>query len=48
MKIRDIDYYVKFIFSTVSDTGECYSTTDRQTDSRICQVSQNWQFNGWL
>ena len=31
MKIRDIDYYAKFIFSTVSDTGECYSTTDRET-----------------
>ncbi|PKP32489.1 MAG: hypothetical protein CVU00_11635 [Bacteroidetes bacterium HGW-Bacteroidetes-17] len=30
MKIKYIDYYVKFIFSTVSDTGECYSTTDRE------------------
>lgn len=29
MKIKDINYYAKFIFSTVSDTGECYSTTDR-------------------
>ena len=31
MKIRDIDYYAKFIFSTESDTGDCYSTTDRET-----------------
>lgn len=30
MKIRDLDYYAKFIFSTISDTGECYSTTDRE------------------
>ncbi len=30
MKIKDLDYYAKFIFSTVSDTGECYSTTDRE------------------
>lgn len=30
MKIKDLDYYAKFIFSTISDTGECYSTTDRE------------------
>lgn len=30
MKIKDLDYYAKFIFSTISDSGECYSTTDRE------------------
>lgn len=30
MKIKDLAYFAKFIFSTISDSGECYSTTDRE------------------
>lgn len=54
--ISDLDYYVKFIFSTVDDSF-CFSTVDRDEldnvlsayDSSICrefQVGDEIKFNG--
>lgn len=30
MKIKDLNFYVKFIFSTIAANGECHSTTDKE------------------
>lgn len=30
MKIKDLNFYVKFVFSTIAENGECHSTTDRE------------------
>lgn len=47
MKIRDIDYYAKFIFSTISDSGECYSTTDREILKFIKNYNTGDSMNGF-